>query len=65
MSIGGTVNLASGSYPLTSQLYINKNLTLNGAGIDSSVIESPETADLTRTFSYTGSSSNVYPGGYR
>ncbi len=60
ISVGGTINLAAGDYPLTAQLYIDKNLTLNGAGLDVSVIQSPNTADLTMTFAYTGATPRVY-----
>lgn len=60
VSVGGTVNLEAGNYPLTAQLVINKNLTLNGAGLDVSIIQSPDTVDLTMTFNYTGASPKTY-----
>ncbi len=60
VSTGGTVNIAAGTYPLTAQLYINKNITLAGAGIDATIIQSPDSVDLTQTFSYTGVSARLF-----
>jgi hypothetical protein len=41
---GGTVNLSSGTYVVYSTIVIASNLTLNGAGIGSTVIEPPNSS---------------------
>lgn len=60
VSVGGTVKIEEGTFPLTQQLVINKNLTLVGAGIDMTIIQSPDTVDLTSTFNYTGASARTF-----
>ena len=60
VSTGGTIKVEAGTFPLTQQLVIDKNLTLTGAGIGVTVIQSPDSADLTDTFDYTGPSARTY-----
>jgi len=60
VSVGGTVKVEAGTYSLTQQLTIDKNLTLIGAGMDTTIIQSPDTSNLTTTFNYTGTTARTY-----
>ncbi len=60
VSVGGTVKVEAGTFALTNQLTINKNLTLVGEGMNTTIIQSPDTSNLTTTFNYTGPTARTY-----
>lgn len=60
VAVGGTVNLASATY--IQEVYIGKNLTLNGSGIGNSIIRCPTSpAPLTNSFLYTINGATYHP----
>lgn len=57
---GDTVQLSSGTY--IEEININKNLTLNGNGVDISIIQCPTTPNpLTNTFVFTTTGATYHP----